>query len=143
MRISRRQQRRNRTQSRGGLLAEINVVPYIDVMLVLLVIFMVTVPLLNHGINIKLPAASKHILPSTAKTITISINKNGKYFYNQQKKSLTLLQITNKINSEKNQKKPSIQIRADKRVDYAHVADALSILQKNGLNNVALLLSKK
>ena len=68
---------------RRRAIAEINVVPYIDVMLVLLIVFMVTAPLMTQGLGIKLPEADAESLPQQEEPLVVSLNKNGEYFFNQ------------------------------------------------------------
>ncbi|MCB1716401.1 MAG: biopolymer transporter ExbD, partial [Candidatus Competibacteraceae bacterium] len=71
----------NRYRSRKRHIAEINVIPYIDVMLVLLVIFMITAPLLNQGVEIELPQAAANPLPPTEqRTLVLDIDRAGQYY---------------------------------------------------------------
>ena len=69
-----------RTRKRRKLKSEINVVPYIDVMLVLLIIFMVTAPLLNLGVDIRLPQSTAKAVQTEQQTVVISVDKDGNYY---------------------------------------------------------------
>ena len=135
--------------------AEMNVVPYIDVMLVLLVIFMVTAPMLNQGIKVDLPQVSSDALPqdNNSQLLTISIKKDKTYYWNMgsevdtetvQDKALTLDQMTKAVTAIMNQaraqgKQTQVFIRGDKAVDYGAVMQAMGGLQQAGIANVGLI----
>ena len=115
-------------------LTEINVIPYVDVMLVLLVIFMVTAPFMIQGIDIDLPEVnSQPIEKANLENVTISINSKGEYFIDLD----SLKDKTFKINELrveitkilKNNSSIEIYIRADKNVIFAEVAKLMSLLQ--------------
>ena len=135
--------------------AEMNVVPYIDVMLVLLVIFMVTAPMLNQGVKVDLPKVSSDALPQDNNTqvLTISIKADKTYYWNLgsevdtdkvQAKALTLPEMTTAVTAIMNQsraqgKQTQVFIRADKVVDYGAVMAAMGGLQQAGVGNVGLI----
>ena len=117
------------------LLAEINVIPYVDVMLVLLVIFMVTAPFMIQGINVDLPKVdSQPIQKAASDNVTISLNSNGDFFlefesFKNKSLSLDLLEEElRKIIS--NNSSIEIYLRADKEVLFGEVAKLMSRLQK-------------
>ena len=117
------------------LLAEINVIPYVDVMLVLLVIFMVTAPFMIQGINVDLPEVdSQPIQKAASDNVTISLNSNGDFFlefesFKNKSLSLDLLEEElRKIIS--NNSSIEIYLRADKEVLFGEVAKLMSRLQK-------------
>jgi biopolymer transport protein TolR len=132
-----------------------NVVPYIDVMLVLLVIFMVTAPMLNQGVKVDLPKVSSDALPQDNNTqvLTISIKADKTYYWNLgsevdtdkvQAKALTLPEMTTAVTAIMNQsraqgKQTQVFIRADKVVDYGAVMAAMGGLQQAGVGNVGLI----
>src|SRR3989338_7068262 len=103
----------SKTKKRRGPLAEINVVPYIDVMLVLLVIFMITAPLLSQGVTVNLPKASAKVLPPKAvEPIVVSVNREGQYFLNISSHSaspLALSDIEDHVAAELSQAKTAHQ----------------------------------
>ena len=138
MRISRRQQRRNRNQSRGGLLAEINVVPYIDVMLVLLVIFMVTAPLLTVGVPVDLPESKAKSLPDDLEPLELTINKEGQVFIQESLTELDKL-VPRLLAIAKNRLDTRIYIRGDRKIDYGKVMQVMGLLSQAGFNKVALI----
>lgn len=75
-----------------NLMSEINVTPFVDVMLVLLIIFMVTAPMMAQGINVALPQATAEALPSDNNEIIVSLDKDGKVFINETQVAIELLQ---------------------------------------------------
>ena len=115
-------------------LTEINVIPYVDVMLVLLVIFMVTAPFMIQGIDIDLPEVnSQPIEKANLETVTISINSKGEYFIDLDSLKDEIFKI-NELREEltkilKNNSSIEIYIRADKNVIFAEVAKLMSLLQ--------------
>lgn len=126
--------------------AEINVVPYIDVMLVLVVIFMITAPLLSQGVNVDLPKAQAKTLTSQIEPIIVSIDASGRYFLNTEasQQPIALSQLKDNVAKELALSKNQGQIRevfvkGDKHVDYDKVMQAMVILQQAGAANVGLI----
>ena len=129
-------------------LAEINVVPYVDVMLVLLVIFMITSPISTQGINIKLPQAKVKALPSQQETpIIISINNRGSYFLNISDDSARPVSTEDLIIgvsaalqlAKQNHQQREIYVKGDNEVDYGKVVKMMVLLQKAGVTSIGLL----
>jgi biopolymer transport protein TolR len=137
--------------------AEMNVVPYIDVMLVLLVIFMVTAPMLNQGVKVDLPKVSSEALPqdNNARVLTISIKADKSYYWNMGEEVQTdqtrnsessvsldaLVQAASGIMAENSRQGKTVQVfvRGDKTVDYGAVMAVMGGLQKAGVANVGLI----
>ncbi len=135
-------------KARKPLLAEINVVPYIDVMLVLLVIFMITAPLLTQGVKVNLPRAqSKALSVKQQLPIIVSVKQNGQYFLNiakQPQQAINAQQLQNQVatalaTAQKQQQKRSIYIKGDAAVNYGQVVQAMVLLQQAGAKNIGLL----
>jgi biopolymer transport protein TolR len=140
-----------RSRRRRKLVAEINVVPYIDVMLVLLVIFMITAPMLTQGIQVNLPKTqAKAIEPSSQMPIVLSIRSDGRYFLNVSSKPtdpiaapvvqarvMALLSLA----TQQHEKAPGVYVKADRSVNYGTVANAMALLQRAGANTVGLITS--
>lgn len=130
--------------NRRRLIAEINVVPYIDVMLVLLVIFMVTAPLLQQGVEVDLPVARSKTLSKTEKPpVIISINKNGMSYVNQggePDKPLDTKAMLVRLAALKRQN-PELKvfIKGDRAVEYGQIVQVMSLLQELGIEGVGLL----
>jgi len=140
-----------RIRKRRKPVAEMNVVPYIDVMLVLLVIFMVTAPMLNQGVKVDLPKVSSEALPqdTNKQVLTLSIKADKTYYWNvgsevdtdkQTEKAVTLEEMTTAVVAIMRQR-PDTQvfIRGDKAVDYGAVMAAMGGLQQAGVGNVGLI----
>lgn len=125
-------------------LAEINVVPYVDVMLVLLVIFMVTAPLITQGVKVNLPQANAKALPQKTKPpLVISVDSDGQYFLNvakDPKKSLSPEALAIRIAAELSRdNKRMVLVRGDTGVNYGKVVSAMVLLQHAGASQVGLV----
>lgn len=135
MKINNRQRRRP--------MSEINVVPYIDVMLVLLVIFMITAPLLNQGVNVQLPQTQARNISTQKDPIVVSVDAHGLYYLNiatQPQQSLTADIIAQQVASSlKTDTSRSVLIKGDRDVDYGKVVSMMAVLQQAGVNNVGLV----
>ncbi|MER0204017.1 MAG: biopolymer transporter ExbD [Nitrosomonas sp.] len=119
-------------------LSEINVVPLVDVMLVLLIIFIITAPLLTHSVKIDLPKASSE--PSTAQPepIEFAIQANGEFFWNGETVAPELL-MPRFMQSAENSPHTELHIRADKMAHYEHVARVMSMAAKAGLTKIGFI----
>jgi biopolymer transport protein ExbD len=121
-------------------LSEINTTPLVDVMLVLLVVFLVTAPMLNNSIELNLPKESAKEISQNDK-IVISIKKSGQYYIEEEKVGDDeLVNILEKI--AKNHPKKQIHIRADIEVKYGKVSKVLATAQRLGLSNVGFVTQK-
>ena len=134
----------SRQRKRRRPMAEINVVPYIDVMLVLLVIFMITAPLLTQGVKVDLPQADSEPLPPEADDpVVVSVNLAGELFIdvgegkNQPVDEETL--ITRLAAVLRYKPKTPILVRGDRDVDYGRVVEAMVMIQAAGAPNVGLI----
>lgn len=131
-------------------ISEINVVPYIDVMLVLLVIFMITAPLLTQGVNVNLPQAHAKSLSAKEKTpIVVSVDSRGNYFLNLSEHPLqpiTPQQIMSQVSAylllakQQHYNRP-VYVKGDRDVNYGRVVRAMVMLQKAGAGDVGLITS--
>ncbi len=122
------------------LMAEINVVPYIDVMLVLLVIFMVTAPLLSTGIDVNLPDADAQPLEEDQEPFVLTVDKDGLYYLNDEEKPLSSIEEIQRQAIIVLKKSPNtpFMVRGDGAVAYAEVVRAMVLLQKAGVEKVGL-----
>ena len=125
-------------------MSEINVVPYIDVMLVLLVIFMITAPLLNQGVNIDLPQAPAKPLDSQSQDpLIVEVDANGRLFLNygdNQDKPLDSGTLVNRVNAVLRYRPGvAVLVRGDRNAAYGDVVVAMALLQKAGVDNVGLM----
>ncbi|ACD30459.1 protein TolR [Francisella tularensis] len=126
-------------------MVQINVVPYIDVMLVLLVIFMITTPILTQGVKVDLPKAQSEKIPSNdSKPIVVTVNKQGEYFINQgvndPKTALSSGALANAVVSlsQQNPGKP-VYVRGDSSASYGEVVKAMALIQKADIDKVGLV----
>lgn len=128
---------------RRRLMSEINVVPYIDVMLVLLVIFMITAPMLKEGVKVELPqAAAKPVDIKDQETLVITIDKKSKLFLDdrEMKRNDMIEKIMRII---KVRPKTEVLIRGDRRIAYGDVVSLMAQLQKAGIDTVGLATEPK
>ena len=121
------------------VLSEINVTPFVDVMLVLLVIFMVTAPLLQQGIDVNLPKAKGRDLPSEER-ITLVIKKEGTIYMNDNPVSLTdmrhKLEAISKLN-------PNVYLKADRGVPYGLVVEVIGEIKEAGIERLGIVTEPK
>lgn len=124
--------------------SEINVVPYIDVMLVLLIIFMITAPIVQQGVEIELPQlAANSLPPEQLEPVILTVSKTGDYYLNigdDLTKPVTDDVVTQRITLVLKQKPQTpILVRGDKNVDYGSVTTAMVLLQSAGVEKVGLM----
>ena len=132
-----------RSRKKRKLKAEINVVPYIDVMLVLLIIFMVTAPLLNLGVDIELPQSNAKPVETQKDPIVVEVTPDGRYFLTLQKAASEELDadtLVAKVGAFVRQN-PEVQvlIAGDTRTDYGTVYQGMVLLQQAGVARVGLM----
>ncbi len=123
---------------------EINVVPYIDVMLVLLIIFMITAPVVQQGVEVELPKlVANSLSPDQQEPVILAVNKTGDYYLNigdNLNKPLSADVVTQRIILVLKQKPQTpILVRGDKDVDYGAVITAMALLQSAGVEKVGLM----
>jgi biopolymer transport protein TolR len=119
-------------------ISEINVTPFVDVMLVLLIIFMVTAPFLTVGVQVDLPESSADSLPDEQEPLTLSINSKGEIFI--QESQVELDKIVAKILAiAKNRTDTRIYVRGDKTINYGRVLEIMGMLSGSGFTKVALI----
>jgi len=119
-------------------MGEINVTPLVDVMLVLLIIFMVTAPLLTQGVNIDLPEADAPSLQQNVEPLVITIRANGNIFI--QKHAIDIKQLAPRIQAMR-KAKPDLPvfIRGDAKTPYGRVAAVMALLESSGIKKVGLV----
>ncbi|MBI1397129.1 MAG: biopolymer transporter ExbD [Betaproteobacteria bacterium] len=119
-------------------MAEINTTPLVDVMLVLLVIFIVTAPLLTHGISIDLPKAQSSAAPEEPRTVTLSVDSAGKLFWNDQPIRVADLQAR-LVAAARSSPQPELHLRADLNTRYQTLAEIMAMARNAGLNSMGFV----
>lgn len=122
-----------------GPIAEINITPFVDVMLVLLVIFMVTAPLLESGIPIQLPKASAKALPKSDEApVTLNISKESRIYLNKDEVAISDLKSRLQLYFRGRRQK-EIFIRADGTLQYSFVAQTMATVKSAGITKIGLV----
>jgi biopolymer transport protein ExbD len=121
-----------------AMLGEINMIPFIDVMLVLLIIFIITVPVIKHAVNIDLPRASNEKVLDKPANIRLSIDADGAYFWNEQR--VEDAELDKRLSAAAGQTpQPELHIRGDKAVRYERVALAMASAQRAGVRKIGFI----
>lgn len=119
-------------------LSEINITPFVDVMLVLLVIFMVTTPMMETGVPLQLPRASAKALPKAEKPVTLSVTKETRVFINKEEVPYSQLRTRLK-DFFRSRKRKEVFIRADGELPYAVVAKTMATVKSAGIDRIGLV----
>ena len=120
------------------LQSEINMVPLIDVMLVLLIVFMITAPLLTHSVKIDLPQASSQPTQEKPETVSLSINGEGKLFWNNDALDNAALPARLKAAAEQ-KPQPELHLRADRETRYQKLAEVMSLAREAGIEKMGFI----
>ena len=128
----------NLKRSERAPMSEINVTPFVDVMLVLLIIFMVTAPLLTVGVQVDLPETSADTLPEESEPLTLTINSKGEVFIQETKIEFSNL-IKKILAVSNNRTDTRIYVRGDKTINYGRVLEVMGKLSGSGFTKVALI----
>lgn len=119
-------------------MSEINTTPLVDVMLVLLIIFIITAPLLTHNIRVDLPTAGSSVSPEKPDVITLSVNREGKLFWNDA--PINESDLPQRLQDASNHKpQPELHLRADRDTRYQRIAEIMSAAQKAGLQKLGFV----
>ena len=130
--------RRGRRGARSGLISEINVTPFVDVMLVLLIIFMVAAPLLTVGVPIDLPETQANALNSETQPITVSVNDQGQVYL--QETEVPLNEVVAKLQAiARSGYEERIYVRGDRSADYGTVMQVMARISAAGYRNLGLV----
>ena len=121
---------------------EINMTPLVDVMLVLLIIFIITVPVMKHSVNIDLPRASSQPQDAKPETLRLAVDAQGAYYLNENRVDEKDLARILKVEAAK-EPQPELHIRGDKEVRYERVAQAMSAAQQSGLRKIGFITEPK
>lgn len=121
-----------------GFMSDINVTPFVDVMLVLLIIFMVTAPMMMQGVDIDLPEATSESIGSEKQQLIISIDKENQVYINNYKVSLDFLQekLTKILEGRSDSE---VYLKADKRISYGMVVQVMSLIKGAGVDKLGMV----
>jgi biopolymer transport protein ExbD len=125
---------------RGDVVSEINITPLVDVMLVLLVTFIITAPLLNNAVRINLPKTTATSTPDTSKSVTVSIDAANKVFIDKREVAQDALEaeLKSQVSSSPDL---ALSLQADEGVPYRSVAKVMATIQKSGVSKLSVLTS--
>ena len=131
--------------SGGGPMADINVTPLVDVMLVLLIIFMITAPLMTHKIKVELPQANldkrdEKLPPSPP--ITVTVTEDGKLYWNDALVTRDLLESQLAVEAQKTPQ-PAVNIRGDETTKYRTISEVVNVAQAQGIRKVGFIATKE
>lgn len=126
------------SQREATTISQINVTPLVDVMLVLLVIFMVTAPIIQQGVQVNLPQAKTAAIPGTEEYLIVTVTKNGNIYLNDNAMSLTelgdKLRAIKKLHADK-----QVYLRADQEVRYGTVMKAVAEIKQAGIERLGMV----
>jgi biopolymer transport protein ExbD len=119
-------------------MSEINMVPLIDVMLVLLIIFMITAPLLTHAVKIDLPSASSQLSDEKPETVSLALDAGGQLFWNDQ--PLAEADLAGRLQAAAAQQpQPEVHLRADRETRYQKLAEVMSAAREAGIRKIGFI----
>ena len=125
-------------QDSEEMMSEINMIPFIDVMLVLLIIFIITVPVIKHSVNIELPQASMEKVLDKPQNIRLAVDAEGTYFWNDQR--VDDAELARRLGVAAAQDpQPELHIRGDKAVRYERVAQVMAAAQRTGVRKIGFI----
>lgn len=128
----------SRGNGRRQPLTEINMIPLIDVMLVLLIVFMITAPLLTHAVRIDLPKASSHVDQPLPEHIDLALRANGEIWW--QGEAVTREELVSRVRRAASQEPaPAVHLRADAGTAYENVAQVMALVARNGLTRIGFV----
>jgi TolR protein len=130
------------SRNRRRRFSEINVVPYIDVMLVLLIIFMITSPLLTQSVEVELPVVKEanNVIPTQTKFVIVTIDAEGQLFLDEDKNVLTMEELLSRVTALMRFAPYSqVLVRGDSQIAYGKIVKVMSLLREAGVYKVGLL----
>ena len=123
---------------RNGVISQINVTPLVDVMLVLLVIFMVTAPILQQGVQVNLPQARAGAVPGQEEQLVVALTRNGRIYLNDN--SMTLAELGKKLRAIRGLRPDrQVYLRADQDVRYGVVMKVIAEIKQAGIERVGMV----
>ena len=131
----------NTQDNSDEVMNEINMTPFVDIMLVLLIIFIITIPVMKHSVNIELPRASNQPQDAKPQTIRLTVDAEGKYFWNDAPVDEAKLDALLQAEAQKKPQAP-LHIRGDRAVRYERVAQAMAAAQRAGMTQIGFITER-
>jgi|WetSurMetagenome_2_1015567.scaffolds.fasta_scaffold94577_2 biopolymer transport protein TolR len=129
--------------SNGGsnrpIMSEINVTPFVDVMLVLLIIFMVTAPMMTQGIDVKLPESSAQAIPTEEERLVVTVNKDRNIYINDYSVGLEVLGTKLAAMYQNQQRHQGVFLRADEAIPYGFVVQVMGVIRQAGIDQIGMV----
>ena len=129
-------------EDQDEVMNEINMTPLVDVMLVLLIIFLITIPVVQHAVKVELPRASSTRDKTPPENLQLAVDAQGQFFLGTQAMAADALEDALRVQAAKDPQ-PQLYIRADKKVPYEHVAQAMTTAQRSGLSQIGFVTEGK
>jgi biopolymer transport protein ExbD len=128
----------NDMQDDDGMMSEINMTPLVDVMLVLLIIFIITIPVIHHSVKLDLPRATNQLNETKPETVGLSIDVDGKVFWNG---TLVLPEDLRAriVEAAQRQPQPELHLSADRKTPYEKVVQVMAAAQSGGLEKIGFI----
>lgn len=123
-------------------MSEINMTPLVDVMLVLLIIFIITVPIMKHAVPVELPRASSQAPAPAVLSVRLTVDAQGDFYFNEARVSDEELDRLLREQAAR-QPQPQVQLKGDRSVRYERVAQALAAVQRAGLQNIGFVTERR
>ena len=126
--------------SGSGMVSDINVTPFVDVMLVLLIIFMVTAPMMTQGIDVTLPESSAPAIPSEEERLVVTVTQDQKVYINEHTVELDVLGAKLKAMQEnQGHGRRGVFLRGDEKVSYGFVVQVMSLIRQAGIDQIGMV----
>lgn len=131
----------NSGDSKNSSLAEINIIPLVDIMLVLLIIFMVAAPMMQEGIEINLPEVSAASVDMSEEDFVLSINGEGQIYINDNKKdTFSVISVEEKLMiALKDKKDKTVYLRADQSIQYGYIMEVMAACRRAGVEKMGMI----
>jgi biopolymer transport protein TolR len=123
----------------GGMLSEINVTPFVDVMLVLLIIFMVTAPMMTQGIDVNLPQTSAPVIPAEEERLMVTVTQERKIFINEYPVELDGLGAKLSSIYQNQNRRQGVFLRADEKIPYGFVVQVMGVIREAGIDQIGMV----
>lgn len=130
------------SEEQDEVMSEINMTPLVDIMLVLLIIFMITIPVVQHAVKVELPRASSNRDKTPSENLQLTVNAQGQFFLGKQAVAADELENALRGKASKDPQ-PQLYILGDKKVPYEYVADAMTAAQRAGLLKIGFVTEGK